>query len=56
MIAIDAEKRELNLQLSASEIKRRLRSWKAPRLRYRHGVLAKYAKQVSSASYGAITD
>ena len=56
VIAIDAEKRELNLQLGASEIKRRLRSWKAPRPRYRHGVLAKYAKQVSSASYGAITD
>ena len=55
-ITIDAEAREINLDLAKSEINRRLKKWKAPRPRYRHGVLAKYARQVSSASEGAITD
>ncbi len=55
-ITIDAVAREINLDLAKSEIRRRLRTWKAPRPRYRRGVLAKYAKQVGSASEGAITD
>ena len=55
-ITIDAEKRELTLDISAREIKRRLAAWKPTKPRYTHGVLAKYAKLVSSAHLGAVTD
>ena len=41
---------------SASEIKTRKAEWKAPKAPYKMGVLAKYAKLVSSASEGAVTD
>jgi len=37
-------------------LKKRKTAWKAPKARYTRGVLAKYAKQVSSASSGAVTD
>jgi dihydroxy-acid dehydratase len=55
-ISIDAKKRTLMLDLPANEIKRRLARHRAPRPRYTRGVLAKYAKLVSSASEGAVTD
>jgi dihydroxy-acid dehydratase len=55
-ITIDAECGEMNLHVSASELKKRKTAWKAPKARYTRGVLAKYAKQVSSASSGAVTD
>jgi dihydroxy-acid dehydratase len=55
-ITIDAEKRQLNLDIPAGEIKARLAKWKAPKPRYTRGVLAKYAKLVSSAHLGAVTD
>jgi dihydroxy-acid dehydratase len=55
-ITIDAEKRQLNLNVSEKEIKARFKAWKAPRPRYTRGVLAKYAKLVSSAHLGAVTD
>jgi len=55
-ITIDAAKREINLNIPSAEIKKRLKSWKQPKPRYTHGVLAKYQKLVSSASQGAITD
>jgi dihydroxy-acid dehydratase len=55
-ITIDAEKREINLELSADEIQSRLAKWTQPEPRYHRGVLAKYAAQVSSASQGAVTD
>ncbi|HMP77104.1 MAG TPA: dihydroxy-acid dehydratase [Kiritimatiellia bacterium] len=55
-ITIDAEKRLLNLDLPAAEIKRRLKAWRQPKPRYTRGVLAKYADQVTSASQGAVTD
>ncbi len=55
-ITIDAKKRQINLNLSASEIKKRQKAWKAPKSKYTHGVLAKYAKLVTSASRGAVTD
>jgi dihydroxy-acid dehydratase len=55
-ITIDAEKRQLNLDIPASEIKARLAKWKAPKPRYSRGVLAKYAQLVSSAHLGAVTD
>jgi dihydroxy-acid dehydratase len=55
-ITIDAEKRTLNLDVSKAEIAKRLKAWKAPKPRYQRGVLAKYAKLVSSAHLGAVTD
>src|SRR5437899_1419838 len=55
-ITIDAEKRQLNLDLPAAELKKRRKAWKAPRPRYTRGVLAKYASAVTSASLGAVTD
>jgi dihydroxy-acid dehydratase len=55
-ITIDAEKRQLNLEISAAELNARRRTWSAPKPRYTRGVLAKYASAVTSASLGAVTD
>ena len=55
-IVIDAEKRSVNAKLTKSEISKRRRQWKAPKARYTKGVLAKYAKLVTSAHLGAVTD
>ena len=54
-ITIDAQKREINVMLSAKELGLRRKSWRPPRPRYSKGVLAKYAQQVRSASHGATT-
>jgi dihydroxy-acid dehydratase len=56
VITIDAEKREVNVKLSAAELKRRANAWKPRKPRYKRGVLAKYERLVSSASEGAVTD
>jgi dihydroxy-acid dehydratase len=55
-ITIDAEKRVLELHVSAAELELRHAAWKAPAPRYTAGVLAKYARLVSSSSLGAVTD
>ncbi len=55
-ITIDAKKREVSLDIPASEIKTRMAKWKQPKPSYRRGTLAKYAKTVSSAHLGAVTD
>jgi dihydroxy-acid dehydratase len=55
-ITIDANKKELSVDLSEEEIKRRLNTWNQPAPRYTKGVLAKYARTVCSASEGAVTD
>jgi dihydroxy-acid dehydratase len=55
-IAIDAVKRTLQIELSAAELKKRRAKWKAPKPYATKGVLAKYARNVSSASLGAVTD
>jgi dihydroxy-acid dehydratase len=55
-ITIDARRRTLTLDISAKEIATRRRKWKARKPRYVTGVLAKYAKLVSTASKGAVTD
>ena len=55
-ITIDAERREITLNVSAVELKRRRKRWTPPKPYARRGALAKYAKQVSSASFGAVTD
>ena len=55
-ITIDAESKELTLHVNESEIAKRLENWKKPDPKYTRGVLSKYAKLVSSASTGAVTD
>jgi len=55
-ISIDAEKRTLNLGVPKAELDKRLAKWKAPKPRYTRGVLAKYARSVTTASKGAVTD
>ena len=55
-ITIDAERRRLDLDVSEAELARRRASWKARAPAYTSGVLAKYAKLVSSSSLGAVTD
>jgi dihydroxy-acid dehydratase len=55
-ITIDADQRLLAIDLSAEALGRRLAAWRPPPLRYTAGVLYKYARQVSSASLGAVTD
>ncbi len=55
-ITIDAPKRLLQLEIEEEELERRRRAWTPPAPRYVRGVLAKYARLVSSASRGAVTD
>jgi dihydroxy-acid dehydratase len=55
-ITIDARARTVTLDVRGSELKARLKKWKPPKPRYTRGVLAKYARQVSTASTGAVTD
>ena len=55
IIVFDIPKRQLNVELSAREIKARLKKVKLPAPRYTSGVMAKYARHVSSASEGAVT-
>ena len=55
-IAIDAVKRTLQIELSAAELRKRRTKWRAPKPYATKGVLAKYARTVSSASLGAVTD
>lgn len=55
-ITIDAESKQLTLHVEQAEINARLQKWQQPAPRYTRGVLAKYAKLVSSASKGAVTD
>ncbi|MCU0552991.1 MAG: dihydroxy-acid dehydratase [Leptolyngbya sp. Prado105] len=55
-ITIDAPARLLQLNVSEEELATRRAAWKPPAPRYTKGVLAKYAKLVSSSSLGAVTD
>jgi dihydroxy-acid dehydratase len=55
-ITIDAERRLLQLNVSDAELAQRRAAWQPPTPRYTRGVMAKYAKLVSSASMGAVTD
>ena len=55
-ITIDAELRQINVDLSDDELRRRREQWTAPAPYATRGALAKYAKLVSSASEGAVTD
>jgi dihydroxy-acid dehydratase len=54
-IVFDIAARRLDVHISEEEMNARLRQWKPPAPRYTSGVMAKYAKLVSSASQGAVT-
>jgi dihydroxy-acid dehydratase len=54
-IVIDVRNRKLDLDVPAETVEQRLGAWRGPAPRYASGVLAKYAKLVSSASAGAVT-
>ena len=54
-IVFDIKNRRLDVELAEEELNSRLRQWKTPKPRYESGVMAKYAKLVSSASEGAVT-
>ncbi len=56
IITIDAKKKEIRLGISKKELSARLKTWKQPKPKETRGVLAKYARLVSSASEGAVTD
>jgi dihydroxy-acid dehydratase len=56
LITIDAEERLLSVDVCQEEMVRRRGEWRSPKPRYTSGVLFKYARQVSSASLGAVTD
>jgi dihydroxy-acid dehydratase len=56
LITIDARERLLHLHVTDDELAQRRASWRSPEPRHRSGVLAKYARLVSSSSVGAVTD
>jgi dihydroxy-acid dehydratase len=56
IITIDVDKRRLDVEVDDAELARRREGWAPPAPRYTRGVLAKYARSVSSASRGAVTD
>jgi len=55
-VTIDADQRLLQLNVNDEELARRRAAWHPPEPRYTRGVLAKYARLVSTASKGAVTD
>jgi dihydroxy-acid dehydratase len=55
VVVFDVAKRRLDVQLDDATVRQRLESWRPPPPRYASGVLAKYARLVSSASLGAVT-
>lgn len=55
-ITIDAQNRIMTLNVNDEEMTRRKQNWKQPKPKYTRGLLAKYARTVSSASTGAVTD
>ena len=55
-ITIDAQSREMTLNISQQQMAARKLNWQPPSAKYTRGLLAKYAKTVSSASTGAVTD
>ena len=55
MITFDINARRLDMEVTEDEIKKRLQEWQPPKPRYASGVMAKYARHVSSAAQGAVT-
>ena len=56
LITIDADELLLQIHLSDEELSKRRENWKMPETRFKNGVISKYAKLVSSAKFGAVTD
>ncbi len=56
IITIDSVNRKVDIDISDEEFDRRRKNWKQPELAFNKGILKKYAKTVSSASLGCITD
>lgn len=56
LVTIDADARSLTLHVDEAELEQRQWKWKKPEPRYTRGVLAKYARLVSPANTGAVTD
>jgi dihydroxy-acid dehydratase len=56
LITIDADERLLEVHLSDAELTERRANWTPPAPRFTSGVISKYAKLVSSAKFGAVTD
>jgi dihydroxy-acid dehydratase len=54
VVVIDVDRRRIDVDLSEQELQARLARWQPPKPRYATGVMAKYAKLVSSAAQGAI--
>lgn len=55
IISIHLKKKTIDLEIDKKEYEKRIKAWKAPEMKYKRGVLAKYARLVSSASKGAVT-
>ncbi len=55
-VTVDVAKRRIDLDVPASELATRRANLKLPEPRYRHGVLAKYARLVTGADKGAVTE
>jgi dihydroxy-acid dehydratase len=56
IITIDAKTNTIELEVSSEVLQERKNKWKAPELKFRSGVLYKYARSVASASKGCVTD
>lgn len=56
LVTIDSETHEISFQVTDEQLEARRRSWKQPPLKAANGALAKYARLVSSAAKGAVTD
>lgn len=56
VITIDAETNSINVDVSAEELAKRKETWVQPELKFKKGVLYKYARSVSSAAQGCVTD
>jgi dihydroxy-acid dehydratase len=54
-IAVDVDRRRLELEVGENEVQRRMSAWSPPAPRYATGAFGKYARLVSSASLGAVT-
>jgi dihydroxy-acid dehydratase len=55
-VTIDSDTQEINMHVDEEELSRRKAAWTAPEPRYKTGILAKYARLVSSSAKGAVTD
>ncbi len=56
IISIDASSRQMNMDVSDEELRKRREAWTAPPYKSTRGTLYKYIKNVSSASLGCVTD